>query len=306
MPQSSRVPCLVSGAARRYRLILLLFLIHPWISVDAGETLAPAVMLATDYAGQEDIPAYWISEKLDGVRARWDGERLLSRGGNVLRAPSWFVADFPPESLDGELWIQRKRFEEVSGAVRRHRPDPAQWRRIRFMVFDLPAAAGPFDQRLARLRQLLTPSPSPYIALIEQFRLADQTALMRRLQAVVEAGGEGLMLHRGSGWYKAGRSADLLKLKTYHDAEAVVIAHLPGEGKYQGVLGALLVEMADGRRFRLGTGFSDRERASPPAIGSTVTYRYTGTTGAGIPRFASFLRVREIRRPEVLREAAPR
>jgi DNA ligase-1 len=43
----------------------------------------------------------------------------------------------------------------------------------------------------------------------------------------------------------------------------------------------------------LGTGFTDAQRAAPPAIGTWVTYRYRGTTDKGVPRFASFLRVRE-------------
>jgi DNA ligase-1 len=83
-----------------------------------------------------------------------------------------------------------------------------------------------------------------------------------------------------------------LKLKTYEDAEAVVIAHLPGKGKYQGMMGALLVEMPDQRRFKIGTGFSDAQRADPPPIGSTITYKYFGKTSTQLPRFASFLRVR--------------
>ena len=124
--------------------------------------------------------------------------------------------------------------------------------------------------------------------MVEQFRVGSEAELMARLETVVAEGGEGLMLRDGRSLHRAGRSDDLLKLKTYQDAEAVVVAHLPGKGKYRGMLGSLLVEMPDGRRFKLGTGLTDVERRDPPPVGATVTFKYTGTTVNGIPRFASF------------------
>ncbi len=253
---------------------------------------APSLLLAKVYRGDIELVDYWVSEKLDGVRAYWDGSQLLSRGGRVYQAPAWFTEGFPATPLDGELWMGRGSFDTLSGLVRRQQPDPEQWRRVRYMVFDLPAATGDFDQRLTQLRHLVAELNSPYVAIVEQTRVATETALMVRLDAVVRGGGEGLMLHRGSSRYRAVRSDDLLKLKKHQDAEAVVVAHLPGTGKYSGMLGALLVERADGVRFRLGSGFSDAQRADPPVIGSTVTYKYYGSTSRGLPRFASFMRIR--------------
>jgi DNA ligase-1 len=122
-------------------------------------------------------------------------------------------------------------------------------------------------------------------------------ALKRQLRQVVKAGGEGLVLHRAEALYLAGRSDDLLKYKPYLDAEARVIAHLAGHGKYTGLLGALVVETESGQRFRLGSGFSDQERRQPPAIGTWVTYRYRDVTASGLPRFASYLRVRTDQEP---------
>lgn len=260
-------------------------------TVGYGHT-TPALMLANVYGGEADLDAYWVSEKLDGVRAYWDGHRLLSRNGNRFITPAWFTEDFPDQPLDGELWMGRGTFATLSGAVRRHEPDPEQWRDIRFMVFDLPHAPGVFNQRLARLQALFRQLDSPYLVLVEQFKVADQDALMARLRQVVAAGGEGLMLHRGDAPYHGYRSNDLLKLKPYRDAEARVVAYLPGKGKYQGMMGALLVQGPDGRQFRIGTGFSDAERTRPPAIGSVITYQYWGRTRTDLPRFPSYLRVR--------------
>lgn len=271
----------------RYLVLMLLLPL-------AGQILAaPPVMLARHYHDGIDLDAYWVSEKLDGVRAWWDGDRLLSRRGNVYPAPDWFTRDFPDTPLDGELWIGRQRFEETVSIVRSHDAGDAAWRRIRFMVFDLPATPGSFDQRLDKLRRLITERGIPWLRAVEQFRVENENVLMRRLRAVTDAGGEGLMLHRGTSLYHAGRTDDLLKLKTLYDAEATVIGHLPGRGKYRGLLGALLVTTADGKIFRIGTGLSDAERRKPPPIGSTITYRYRGLTRKGVPRFASFLRIRE-------------
>ena len=276
-----------------YRFVFAALLALMASAAPAGEAEAPSLLLANVYRDDVDLGQYWVSEKLDGVRARWDGERLRSRRGNPINAPPWFVAHFPRVPLDGELWMGRGAFERLSGAVRRQDPDEAQWREIRFMVFDLPASPATFDRRLRRLRELFGTIASPHVALVEHFRVADRAELMERLERVVAGGGEGLMLHRGGSRYVAGRSDDLLKLKKHQDAEAVVIGHLPGKGRLTGLLGALLVETPEGLRFRLGTGFSDDERRDPPPPGATVTYRYYGKTRKGVPRFASFLRVRD-------------
>lgn len=273
-------------------VLLLAWLTLVAVPGPAAEADPPALSLANTYHDDVDLGEYWVSEKLDGVRAFWNGEVLVSRRGNRFIAPAWFVDGFPKVPLDGELWMGRGTFETLSGIVRRHVPEEDAWRNVRYMVFDLPAHPGVFDERLARMKEVLAGLDPSRIAPVDQFRVGDHDELTALLNHVVEQGGEGLMLRRGGSRYLAGRSDDLLKLKTHQDAEAVVVAHLPGKGKYTGMMGSLLVEMPDGRRFRLGTGFSDETRRSPPPIGATVTYKYHGKTGSGIPRFASFLRVR--------------
>ena len=195
--------------------------------------------------------------------------------------------------MDGELWIARDRFDEVSATVRRVRADPQAWRRVRFMAFDLPANPRPFAERVVRMRVLIAGADNPQLAMIPQRRFGTAAEVDAELTRVVAAGGEGLMLHRRSARYRPGRSEDLLKYKPHQDAEAQVVAHLPGKGKYQGMMGALQVRTPEGRRFRIGTGFTDAQRAAPPPLGAWVTYRYTGLTSTGLPRSARFVRLRD-------------
>lgn len=255
----------------------------------------PALMLADVWRPGMPLAGYWVSEKYDGVRGYWDGRALWTRGGERIFAPAWFTANWPTVPMDGELWAGRGRFEQASGAVRSQVPDDTEWRGLRFMVFDLPRQGGDFDQRLAALQRLLPVPDAPWLQAVPQERATTPEALRQHLNAVVHAGGEGLMLHRGASLYGAGRSADLLKVKPYDDAEAVVLAHLPGRGRHQGRMGALQVRTPQGVVFRLGGGFTDAQRDDPPPVGSTVTYRYNGFSAQGVPRFARFLRVREER-----------
>ena len=254
---------------------------------------APALLLANVYRPGMRLADYWVSEKYDGVRGYWDGHTLRTRGGETVAAPAWFTAGWPDTPMDGELWAGRGRFSHAQSTVRQQQPDDAAWREMRFMVFDLPAHGGTFDQRLPALNQLVESLDQPWVQAVPQQRVASDAALQKLLLRTVRAGGEGLMLHRGASMYRAGRSDDLIKVKTHEDTEAKVVAHLPGQGRHVGRLGALVVEMPSGQRFRLGAGLTDAERDHPPPVGSWVTYRFRGTHDSGVPRFASFVRVRD-------------
>ncbi len=253
---------------------------------------APALMLANVYRPGASLHQYWLSEKFDGLRGFWDGQRLLTRGGEVIAAPAWFTAGWPAEPMDGELWIGRGRFEETLSTVRRQTPEDDAWRRLHFMVFDLPAHPGRFTERIAAYQTLVQQLNQPWVQAVPQERVTSHAELMARLDRMVKAGGEGLMLHRGDSFYRAERSDDLLKVKTHEDAEARVLQHLPGQGRHMGRMGALLVETQEGVRFRLGTGFTDAQRERPPAVGDWVTFRFRGVNEGGVPRFASFVRLR--------------
>lgn len=252
------------------------------------------LLLAETEQGQSDVSLFLMSEKLDGVRAYWDGKALRTRNGNAINAPGWFIEGFPNRALDGELWIGRGKFDALSGAARRQTPDDAEWRQIRYLVFELPDAPGTFRERNQLLKNEVERANVPWLRVVEQFEIADRKALDLKLAEILKLGGEGLMLHRADANYTTGRSDVLLKMKLWRDAEAEVIGHQPGKGKYAGVLGALKVRTADGVEFMLGTGLTEAERRNPPPIGSTVTYRYREVTKRGVPRFASFYRVRDL------------
>lgn len=257
-----------------------------------AQAAAPALTLANLYHPGLDLRSYWVSEKYDGVRAHWDGQQLRSRQGLPIAAPAWFTQGWPATPLDGELWAGRGQFDVAQSVVAQvHAPD-ADWRRLRYMVFDMPAQPGPFSVRLQMLQRTVAQLAQSWVQAVPQWRVASDAELQRHLQQQVRSGAEGLMLRREDAPYRGGRSDDLVKLKPVDDAEAVVVAHLPGKGKYATMTGALLVQMPSGQRFKLGSGLSDAQRANPPALGSTVTYRYNGLHPSGLPRFARFWRVR--------------
>jgi len=248
--------------------------------------------LAEVYAGQVDPARCFVSEKYDGVRALWDGRVLRHRSGRVVSAPLSFLAALPAAPLDGELWLGRGRFDALSARVRRAEPDERDWREVRYMVFDTPVSGVPFATRLERLAALVPHLPAR-VEVAPQWRVADRVELEQALARTVAAGGEGLMLHVADAPYVPGRSEALLKLRPHLDAEAVVVGHRAGTGKYRGVVGALHVESTQGRRFFIGSGLSDAMRREPPAIGTTVTYRYRELTSSGLPRFATYLRLHD-------------
>jgi DNA ligase-1 len=254
---------------------------------------APALLLAAELGPNVDPAKYLVSEKYDGARALWDGKELRFRSGRAVPAPEWFIARLPSESLDGELWLGRGQFETLSAIVRKTEPQESEWRQIKYMIFELPGAPGTFAERAQRIREIVARVQWSQLVAVEQFRVSERAALKKKLDEVVRGGGEGLMLHRADAPYVTGRSDALLKLKPRQDTEAVVIERVPGKGKYVGMLGALRVRTPEGKIFLIGTGFTDEIRKKPPPVGATITYTYRGLTKTGLPRFSSYLRLRE-------------
>lgn len=260
----------------------------------------PPLLLAERWDGQDNLAGWWMSEKLDGVRAYWDGSRFISRLGHPFHAPTWFVEGLPDVPLDGELWGGRKRFQRTVSVVRRQDAS-SDWKEISYLVFDAPSLDAPFESRLKSISELLAAPGLAYARTHEHALCRGLEHLKAELARVESLGGEGLMLRKPGSRYVAGRSSTLLKVKSFLDSEARVIGHVMGAGRHQGRLGAVLVEMPDGRTFSVGTGFSDAEREDPPPVGSVISYRYQELSDGGIPRFPSYVGVRE----DVPWEAAP-
>ena len=283
-----------------FGLLIIILLARAFTFCSANELSPTSVtkvsapqQLARLYHDDIVVQDYYVSEKLDGIRGRWNGSALITRNGNIINAPAWFVKNFPQQTMEGELWLARNSFAKTASIILRKTPNE-DWRNIKFMLFDLPEHKGTFSQRLIELRLLVDVIASPYLQVIPQSKLANKSELMQKLDELVEQGAEGLMLNHHNAYYQDGRSASLLKLKKHQDAEARVIKHIPGKGKYKNMLGSLLVELDSGLQFKIGSGFSDLQRQAPPQINTVITFKYYGLTARGIPRFASFLRIKPV------------
>ncbi|QUJ70284.1 DNA ligase (plasmid) [Photobacterium sp. GJ3] len=280
---------------------VLAFLITLTLSPVTQATPEFSVMKATSLSGSEpefDLPKgrtlsdYWVSEKLDGIRAHWTGKQLLTRSGHPIAAPLWFTESLPGFPLEGELWAGRENYPLVMQTVLDRQPNDSQWRQIQFMIFDAPAHDGTFGERHQHFSKHVAQLNLPHLKVIPQQKVDTALALDTLLSEVEKRGGEGLMLHWDAQRYQHGKTDGVLKLKRFEDAEAMVMGYEPGKGKYRGMMGAIWVKMAGHPPFKIGSGFTDADRLSPPAVGSRITFRHNGYTSNQIPRFARFLRVR--------------
>ncbi len=273
-------------------ILLLAVLLMP--SLLYAKQAFPQLALAKNFKDSLMTHPFWVSEKLDGIRCYWNGQELLSRSGRLIHAPTWFLKNIPNTAMDGELWIKRGSYQPLSRIVLDKKPDEKLWRQVSFQVFDLPQSPAPFEIRQQQLQTLISNSGAAHIAWVEQKEMHSLPNIKARLEEVSKSGGEGLMLRVPSSLYEAGRSSDLLKMKLRQDAEAIVIAYQAGRGKYENMMGAIWVEMSNGQLFKIGTGFTNLERETPPPIGSEITYSYQGYTEKGLPRFASYLRAKQV------------
>ncbi|MCK5071347.1 MAG: DNA ligase [Desulfocapsa sp.] len=252
------------------------------------------MMLPRAYNGQELVNWLW-SEKLDGIRGRWTGNEMLTKQGNIITVPPYFTENFPPFPLDGEIWGGRQTFEKTSSIVSTSTRDKG-WDQLQYGIFDAPEKKKPIEQRLNMARKWFAAHPSKYAFVIAQKPLKDREELKQILNEIEDLGGEGIVVIKIGSMYVDGRSMEILKVKKFHDAEAIVVDYTPGKGKHQGRIGSIVVELASDRSisFSIGTGLSDKDRQTPPPLGAMITFKYTGFYLSGKPKFPSFLRVRRV------------
>jgi len=278
---------------KKHKVILFLWTIFLCSMAPDSFAQKPDLFLLKTYKNQQDVTAWVMSEKLDGVRAYWDGKQLISRGGNVFNAPEWFVQSFPPFELDGELWTKRSDFENIVSIVRQQQPDE-RWSQISYRVFEVPKQPGGLLERLAVLRDYLksTADEPVYLSIISQLKIKNQEHLSEFFQQIVDQGGEGVVVRNPDAAYQTGRLNNAQKLKPYQDEECEVTGYQSGRGKYQGLVGALRCRLKNQTIIRIGSGLTELQRKHPPEIGSVITFKYYGLTGKGLPRFPIFLRLR--------------
>jgi len=261
------------------KLLLLVFLLS---SLHGAK---PELFLLDNYTKDKNVTSWYMSEKLDGVRAYWNGEKLLSRSGKVFAVPSFFIKNFPKHKLDGELWSKRADFSNVSSIVNRKKPHK-DWSNLTYNIFEVPEANGTLLERLSKVKN------TKYIKIIKQIKVKNKTHLEDFLELVEEKKGEGVVVRDGSLPYYTGRTKEALKVKSYTDEECEVTGYTQGKGKYKDAVGSLLCKMSNKNIIKIGSGLSDAQRVNPPKIGAIITFKYYGLTSKGNPRFPIFLHIR--------------
>ena len=251
----------------------------------------PELMLLEEWKGQ-DVSGWLMSEKMDGVRAYWDGKKLLSRNGNEFAAPSWFTDGFPPFPVDGELWSKRGEFDAIVSTVKKKEPHDG-WKNIAFYAFDVPLENGGLIQRLVKLEYYLKLNQADYLQIAKQIPCENEEHLKSFLFEIEKGGGEDVVVRNPDSKYVAKRDPNSLKVKNFQDAECEVIEHHKGEGKYKNSFGSLTCRTSEGIAFDIGAGFTENERKNPPHIGAMITYKYQEITKGGKPRFPVYLRTKE-------------
>jgi len=249
----------------------------------------PKLLLLKNYKDQ-NISGWVMSEKLDGIRAYWNGKELISRSGKTIHAPKWFTKNYPPFEIDGELWSKRKDFENISSIVRDKTPSQ-KWHEIKHYIFEVPNAKGGLFERLAKVK----PYEGKYIKIVPQKQIKNRKSLQNFLKNIEKLGGEGVVIRDPNASYINKRTSKALKVKSFLDAECEVIKILKGKGKYSAKMGSIECKLPNGVLFKIGSGFSNKQRNNPPKIGDVVTFKYKEMTKYGKPRFPVFLRVREIK-----------
>lgn len=240
----------------------------------------------------QNISNWLMSEKLDGIRGYWDGENLYTKNKNLINSPKEFTKNFPPFPLDGELWSKRDDFEFIQATVLDENPS-YDWNKISFNIFEVPNTQGDFTKRLKKAEDWFEHHPNKYVKIIPQRVCKDENHLLKELDKITKQKGEGLIVKDPMQSYHTGRSPYILKVKKVQDMEGMIIGYNYRDDNK--TLKSFQIKLQNGIIFNLGGGLKDKQRLNPPKIGKVVTFKHYGFTKYGKPKFASFLRVRELK-----------
>jgi DNA ligase 1 len=274
------------------------------------------ISLAQKWVPSKDPTGWILSEKLDGMRAYWNGNKLWSRNGLPVIAPDWFIAGLPSDlHLDGELFLGRGLFDDCMSIARRTDASD-DWKKLRYVIFDAPqvttggtatgTGTGGILERLEKAKERMSVGRTPYAVIHPHEVCQNLDHLLEKLAEIEQLGGEGIMLRHPTALHRGGRTSDLLKVKSFHDDEAIITAYEAGKGKYHGMVGSLVCMLKNGEVFKCGSGLTDflRNYANVPKIGTVITFQYFELTKDGVPRFPTYLRVRPDVDPSVFPRAA--
>jgi DNA ligase-1 len=246
----------------------------------------PKLLLLKTYKDQNTTN--WVmSEKLDGIRAYWDGNQLLTRNGKKIYAPKWFIKDYPNFEIDGELWTKRGDFENISSIVRDKIPS-RNWSQIKHYIFEVPNAKGGLFQRLEKAKTY----QNTYIKILPQIIILNIEHQKNYLKEVESKNGEGIVVRDPNVLYTNKRTSKALKVKNFKDTECTIIGYTNGKGKYNGKIGAIICQLSNQITFKIGSGMDDDFRNDPPKKGTIITFKYQNITKYGKPRFPVYLRIR--------------
>ena len=253
---------------------------------------------------------WYMTEKFDGQRAQWcpESKSLISRYGNVINAPSWFIEQlsFFNLPLDGELFMGYNSWH-MTGIFRAKsfKSNNDLWRKARFMVFDIPDIdIGDYVDRMKVLDSIfqtfkaVTHNSTQYILPVNRILIKTKTQLNDFYQDILSRGGEGAMINSPTGFYCDGRTSHILKLKPVMDDECIIVGYKEGNGRNVGKLGSFIVHpIEDGvpnpkKEFGI-SGVSDLIRSSykkTHPIGTVLSYACSDyTEKSGKPRHPRYL-----------------
>lgn len=254
------------------------------------------VLLAKEFdPDKQNVEGWYLSEKLDGIRAFWSSKnkKLYTRNGKIIHSPAWFIEKFPLDvDMDGELWIGRGHFNKVSGIARKHVPIDEEWRHVKYLVFDIPDSTIKYEERITKYTDMIKLISVDWLQPVQVYRALNNDHVFSELLKIEKLGGEGLMLRKPESFYEHKRSNTLLKVKSFQDEEGTLTGFIEGDGKYKGMVGAFILQLKNGVHIHVGTGLSDDLRKNPPKIGSLIKYKFFEKSSAGIPRFPVFIEVR--------------
>jgi DNA ligase-1 len=255
---------------------------------------------------KHDVVGWSVSEKLDGVRALWCPERegFFSRSNKPLHVPpSWIeMMQDVGERLDGEFFLDRGEFQACVSAVRKKAPTDADFRGIRYVVFDC-ITEGNHNKRLAAAIAALLDADidikgTGKVWVLKHYTVQDMDTIDQMYRTVTKKGGEGLMFRNPAAGYEMKRTGNLLKWKPSIDGTAIVTGMVEGEGKHVGRMGKLVcIDDENGACFGCGTGFSDAERQEwwdgGDPKGVSIRWRAMERTKDGVPRHPVYICINE-------------